>query len=336
MLEFDAYQRSETVRRILKAVMSSGALALDVGGYPGRLRTLMPEYRWVICDPLVDAPGDQVVGDASALPFGNLSVDVSVSLDVLEHIPAINRKAFLHEICRVSKQGFILSFPHDDALVQQAETSIRKAYQEKYAGKKHPWLEEHHIYGLPNVDEIKTVCANMGLYVQALPVGNIERWHMLQWFGVMMEDHAEGIEAAKKVDEFYQDHVYPYDFHSSSYRIVLLCWKEEPPIHLNTIFPETQNHHQNVDIELQALFFQQCVKPVSSNNSTKEMMDGLNDLTSNNVKNYISRLETGLQLWEDTCAMLNKRILEELQWRDKVESHPAMRWYKRVKRLFRI
>lgn len=333
MLEFDAYQRSETVRRIIgKLLPNTGSTILDVGGYPGRLRALMPQYQWVICDPLVDAPGDQVVGDASALPFQNNALDASVSLDVLEHIKPVCRPAFIQEIHRVSKQGFILSFPYEHPLVKDAEKHVRNLYEEKYPGKKHPWLEEHHVYGLPNADEIKSLCQQLGSYVTTLHVGKVDRWQMLQQFGLLLEGSPEGIEAVKIIDDFYQSCIFQNDFHTPSYRVVLICWKEDISMPVNQLFPTVQDD-QKIDLALLSLLLTQCSTIMKSKNDSDSHTN--TDLSSHQVKEYINRMETGLRLWEDTCAKLNQRLLEELQWRDKIESNILMKLFKKMKRLFR-
>jgi SAM-dependent methyltransferase len=331
MLEFDAYQRSETVRRLLQSLLSeSGSTILDVGGYPGRLRALMPQYQWVICDPLVDAPGDQVIGDAAALPFQKNAVDCAVSLDVLEHIKPDKRTAYIQEINRVSKQGFILSFPYQHPLVQQTEESVRLAYEEKYSGKMHPWLEEHHVYGLPNKDEVETLCQNLGLSVHILHVGAVERWQMLQLFGIMLEGSPEGIETAKEIDRFYQSQIYLHDFQDPSYRVVFICWKEDRTHQICHLFPKNHNDLQT-GLKLQSYLHQQCSAFLQSQQHTTSSNNNHNNFDHHSVE-YIKRLETGLRLWEDTCASLNQRLLEELQWRHTVESNVAMKFFKKIKR----
>ena len=111
MLNFDSWQRCETVRHLIQWLLpDEGARILDVGGYPGRMRSLLPQYRWVLIDPRVDAPGDQIQGSGEALPFADQTFDVSVSLDVFELAPE-KRITVLDEIVRVSKKGFVLSSP---------------------------------------------------------------------------------------------------------------------------------------------------------------------------------------------------------------------------------
>lgn len=333
MLEFDAYQRSETVRRIISELLpNTGSTILDVGGYPGRLRALMPQYQWVICDPLVDAPGDQVVGDASALPFQNNALNASVSLDVLEHIKPDCRPAFIQEIHRVSKQGFILSFPYDHPLVKDAEKHVRTMYEEKYSGKKHPWLEEHHVYGLPNADEIKSLCQQLGSHVTTLHVGKVDRWQMLQQFGLLLEGSPEGIEAVKKIDGYYQSNVFQNDFHAPSYRVVIICWKENVSNPIGQLFPKLHDDKQ-IDLALQSCLLTQCSTIMNSKLNLDSETNS--DLSGHQINEYIKRMETGLRLWEDTCAKLNQRLLEELQWRDKIESNILMKLFKKMKRLFR-
>ena len=152
MLHFDAYQRCETVKQLLNWMLQGEPVSiLDVGGYPGRMRTWMPEHEWVLCDPRVDAPGLQVKGSGAALPFADGAFEVAVSLDVLEHVPPLSRFTMLSEMRRVARRGMVLSFPRGDQLVTQSEDLVREVYQ-RLQGKPHPWLHEHAQHALPDVE----------------------------------------------------------------------------------------------------------------------------------------------------------------------------------------
>ncbi len=333
MLEFDAYQRNETVCRIIQSLsLPSGSLILDVGGYPGRLRALMPEYRWIICDPLVDTPGEQVVGDAAKLPFQDNGFPVSVSLDVLEHIHPDRRAEFIREIGRVSQQAFILTFPHNEPLTMRAETFIRQAYGKKYDSKKHPWLEEHCQYGLPDTDEIMDQCKQIGWDVGHAGVASTQRWVQLQLFGLLIEDKPAGIEIAKEVDAYYKDSVYPHDFVEPSYRSVLIASKTNTPLDWNNQIPLSNGNTQQVDMELQSFLAEQTQKLLQTTVSSSAPTTSF---SSQETAEYIARMETGIRLWEETCAQLNQRLLEEMQWRDKVEQNWMFRTLRVLKRLMK-
>ncbi len=239
MLEFDAWQRSETVKHFINwCLPDPDGCLLDIGGYPGRMRALLPQHRWVICDPLADAPGDQLRGSAAALPFGDGAFDMAVSLDVLEHIPPEKRFAAVEEMVRVSRLGVIISFPYQHSLVEAAERSVCDAYSLLNQGKDHPWLTEHAQHLLPNYEEIAEHLSSFGGQVGIFDVGAIDRWVYLQMLDLLLEAIPGSFDMAKELDRYYQEKLYIYEFKPLSYRKILLhLFEEEEPLSLKLVEP---------------------------------------------------------------------------------------------------
>lgn len=79
---------------------------LEVGAGPGFLseyvRRTRPQIRWLASD-LTEAPWNDVVADAHALPFGEAAMDALVGLDVIHHLS--RPELFLLEASRVVRPG---------------------------------------------------------------------------------------------------------------------------------------------------------------------------------------------------------------------------------------
>lgn len=129
---------------------------LDVGGAPGifarRLEQRHPGWRIAIVD-LFDCYADRYVkGSGLALPFRDAAFDAVYCCDVLEHIPASNRRRFLSELSRVSRGGVVIAAPFKHPNVDRAEEILNDLHREVF-GAPHPWLWEHRECGLPDLAE---------------------------------------------------------------------------------------------------------------------------------------------------------------------------------------
>ncbi len=96
---------------------------------------------------------EYLIASALKLPFKNSSIDIVVSIDVLEHIPPNKRLKAITEIYRVTKKKMILVFPADKA----AEDRDRKVYRIMTPLKNNPctkYIHEHINYGLPITEVI--------------------------------------------------------------------------------------------------------------------------------------------------------------------------------------
>ncbi|MFB3789468.1 MAG: class I SAM-dependent methyltransferase [bacterium] len=248
MLTFDAFQRCETVRHLLNWSLPGPSRLLDVGGYPGRMRSMLPGHEWVICDPRVDSPGGQVRGSAERLPFQDQSFDFAVSLDVLEHIPPDRRAPALDEMLRVSRQGLILSFPHKHPLVEAAERHVRDTYQ-RFHGKEHPWLSEHALHELPDPQAVADHLLRSGGQVAVFDVGHISRWVYLQMVDVLLEALPGSLDTAQELNRLYEELLYVTEFQTPAYRkIILHLFHAGEPITLALIEPE-RNEEAKAEIE---------------------------------------------------------------------------------------
>lgn len=139
---------------------------LDVGGGS---RTIYPELKKYISSGLVNLTSldttflkGKLFKDVTYLknknvyfPFSDSSFDFVISSDTLEHIPPKNRKSFLKELLRVSKDYIIITFP----LGKESEKLDKYLYyySKELTGTPHYFLKEHFIFGLPNESLLQEV-----------------------------------------------------------------------------------------------------------------------------------------------------------------------------------
>lgn len=115
---FDQASRYASMAQAVQAMLPGGGTVLDVGsGALTLLRQYLPDHRVTFIDPLLAGRDDEgVIGrpfDDDAVAPG--SFDAVVCVDVLEHVPADQRDAFLARMVRASRCGVVVSAPFLDA-----------------------------------------------------------------------------------------------------------------------------------------------------------------------------------------------------------------------------
>ena len=144
----------DTFRRWIKVgslIKGENLSILDVGGDPNndKIKLFIP-HRITVINPQYN----NISG--TSLPFADASFDITMSIDTLEHVPDSERIKFVKELIRTAKSKVILACPFDEPYVSEMEKAI-------YAITKHPILEEHIRYGLPNLQQILNLIGTMGL-----------------------------------------------------------------------------------------------------------------------------------------------------------------------------
>ncbi len=94
----------------------------------------------------------KVKGEAWNLPFRKNAYDVSISVDVLEHIPPNLREQTIYEMLRVTKQLAIVVVPSGDDSEKQ-DKKLQAKWNHIFK-EKNQFLEEHVKNGLPTSEEI--------------------------------------------------------------------------------------------------------------------------------------------------------------------------------------
>lgn len=165
-LSYDLYERHAVVARLIAARETRGRRALDVGGRVGLLE------RFTACRVVsVNVDGSADVRYAGgAFPFAAGAFDVVVAIDTLEHIPRALRPEFVRECLRVSRHAVILAAPFGSAGHAETEARLNRLF-EALTGRPHPYLSEHVLYGLPDMEEIQHLIAQSGAQSSRLLFG---------------------------------------------------------------------------------------------------------------------------------------------------------------------
>jgi hypothetical protein len=123
-LPFDLYQRYKFTRELAESVRKKNRMKiLDVGGHPGVIGDFFPKDETFLIDLKIVKRENFIKADCEFLPFKNEIFDLTVNLDVLEHIPKEKRIPTLGELVRVSKTFLIVGAPFDSEEVRKADNT---------------------------------------------------------------------------------------------------------------------------------------------------------------------------------------------------------------------
>jgi SAM-dependent methyltransferase len=157
-IQNDIYGRYTMLGRLLRAAFAGSSEeigVLDVGSGPAAISAafLGSRFRVVRSDTLeTDDPGIVRLVPGQPLPFADGAFPAVVAMDVLEHVPADQRAAFIAECQRVAARVVVLACPIRSDPVEQAERQFRDMVHD-LQGIDLPFLREHAEYGLPREAE---------------------------------------------------------------------------------------------------------------------------------------------------------------------------------------
>lgn len=165
---FDRYARYNYTYRLRTELLPPGPLSiLDVGDPYGTLSSVFADDLTVSVDLFAEGAvtgraHQRIIGSGFVLPFPSGAFDLVTSHDVLEHVPAEGRSAFIDELLRVSAGPVVLCAPFTDPRTSACERIVN-AYYVAHVGNSLEPLDEHADFGLPDVGEISRVLTARGV-----------------------------------------------------------------------------------------------------------------------------------------------------------------------------
>ncbi len=100
----------------------------------------------------------KIQGEAQQLTFPNNSYDVSLSVDVIEHIPPENREKSILEQLRVTKKLAIIVVPCGQN--SEAQDKLLRNKWNRLFKEKNQFFEEHIKFGLPKASSLASYVDN--------------------------------------------------------------------------------------------------------------------------------------------------------------------------------
>lgn len=198
---WDTRCRNVDVRGVL--ALFPNAKILDAGCGEHGLAAFMPSADISGVDILptedVDPRVNYTHGSILALPFEDDSIDVAVSVDVLEHLPARVRGEAIMELLRVAQKAVVIAFP-----TGAAARAMDEAFERKLTASGRPlpeWLAEHLENPYPETADVVAAIEGSGrkattsvVYSENLAVAKfLRRWAVRSKYVYLMANLLAGI-----------------------------------------------------------------------------------------------------------------------------------------------
>jgi len=170
------------------------------------------------------------LGKGYSLPFKGKQFDVVFSTDTFEHIPNKNKKQFILEQLRVSKNCVIISAPFNSKINTDAEIFVNSIYKLN-TNHDYPWLKEHFELEKPNLDEtIKILHAHKFRHIV---IGNNSINNWLQYLSLHFISLTSKIKSneIQKFFSFANTNIFKIaDFNEPTYRKTIIATKNKTMI----------------------------------------------------------------------------------------------------------
>lgn len=233
-LPFDQYQRYRLSADLITILAPSerNPKILELGAADSGLSLFLDEKYSVITSDIDRSDTSlNVVANSLQLPFKEKAFDLALAVDVLEHIAAQDRPAFVNRICAASNKFLVLGFPHKGS--EEAD-KIAFDFVKARHGYDHKFFSEHIKHGLPCPDETSSLIESKGYEVIRVPNAYMPRWLLMIAVHYFMDARPEYEAMRQKAYAFYNGNYYPADNCEPAYRTFLACSR-------NGFEPETKD-----------------------------------------------------------------------------------------------
>lgn len=227
-LPFDLYERYALAAEVLRRLGMEDGGVLDVGGTMGGdgghlawTGDFLPRHDVTVIDARpADVPEHRAIAVDGTLPFGDGEFPVVMSQDVLEHVPADARPAWLEEMWRITGRVLLLGCPWDTPGVAEADRYLFDLILRDY-GYEHGFLAEHLDNGHPNLGATRAFFEDRGASVSVLPSGHLPTWIQLQTVNAWLS-HPEQDLGYARANEVFNRAVGTKSVSSPAYRHLLV------------------------------------------------------------------------------------------------------------------
>lgn len=226
---------TEIVKMIKKELGKDKLRILDLGGYNGVSRQLLPDDSITILDVFEDSTlKDYIRVSEVGIPTEDDAFDVVISTDTLEHIPNGERVKFIDDAVRVAKHATVIAAPFEHEGVGLEELLANNVYIGE-TGQEYNWLKEHREFQLPERQWIEKLLKERKYSFARFSHSSLRLWGELISTGFFI---ANNIEAAapkiarrlKLLNAEYFRTISSVDFPEDGYRSVYVISKKAQKI----------------------------------------------------------------------------------------------------------
>jgi len=226
-IPFDQYQRYKTIELLVEEIRNLTEIkplkVLEIGANSHKNLSKFLQFDSLYFSDIsisgeVDVDPHFFIADATNMPeIADNSYDVTIALDVFEHVPHEKRECFIQEISRISRVAVLMCFPFNTPHVLVAE-SRANSYYKSISGKDHPWLIEHISNGLPGLSQFEDYIQHQGLYYSKFEHGSIDLWELMIKTHFYVDFALHAAPYRREIDEYYNNNIYIKDRSEKNYR----------------------------------------------------------------------------------------------------------------------
>jgi O-antigen biosynthesis protein len=224
IVPFDQYQRYKHAADLINTVREDGQVfsILEVGAneHKNLERFLLNDsitYLDIVVPEHLKQDPSYIEGDATNMPLEDNKFDFIIALDVFEHISDPLRGAFVSELMRVSKYGFILAAPFNTPGVEESEIRANKFFETMY-GFNYQWLEEHRENGLPEIEKLISFLEENHWSYLNFSHGSLKVWEKMIKIHFLAAGRSSLYDYRATIDDYYNNYIYNVDYDEPSYR----------------------------------------------------------------------------------------------------------------------